>query len=204
MRQVYIDFPEEIKDQDAAHDSSKHREHDIFVGIHMFLIEFDRFTDMTYLFGKREAYFDFCSHQHSDFKLFPSSSITLEDAKITCEFERRVAKKSSSLKSTDKNSTFQKVLSTSFYGGFGAELIAELPSGRLYGVRIKDAEVDASYEHEPLKLIIPSVICSKRCWFIASKFQELATYKSFFCKGFTQCIPRVHAMLKNHRQLQQS
>lgn len=50
LRQVYIDFPEEIKDQDAADDSSKYREYDIFGGMHMFLMEFDRWTDMTYLF----------------------------------------------------------------------------------------------------------------------------------------------------------
>eukprot|EP00438_Fugacium_kawagutii_P035105 Skav206856 [mRNA] locus=scaffold1667:188928:189328:- [translate_table: standard] len=41
----------------------------------------------------------------------PSDCESAQDAKITCEFER-----------------------------FGVELIAQLPSGRLYGVRVKDAE----------------------------------------------------------------
>lgn len=104
LREVYIDFPEEIKDQDAAHDSSKYREYDIFGDIHMFLMEIDRCTDMTCLFVRegRKAYFNLFSLQHSDFKMFQSSSITLEDAKITCEFERRAAKKCL-WKSTNKN-----------------------------------------------------------------------------------------------------
>lgn len=79
--------------------------------MHMFLMEFDRWTDMTYLFLRegRKAYFNFFSLQHSDFKMFQSSSLTLEDAKITCEFERRAAK-TCPWQSTDKNWFFSQSL----------------------------------------------------------------------------------------------
>eukprot|EP00434_Breviolum_minutum_P013444 symbB.v1.2.011851.t1/scaffold801.1/size161289/7 len=82
----------------------------------------------------------------------------IKDAKITCEFER-----------------------------FGVELIAQLPSGRLYGVRIKDAE-GWVLEHERKNGWAHETVPENCKYRVSSSSPKitltLAKKDSFFCDNF--------------------